>query len=70
LKGKPLIKACMRQGERCRPAVSLGEIREHAAQELNSLPEPFRSLKHDFSYPVEISDSLKKLAESLAKKLK
>lgn len=70
LKGKPLIKACMRQGERCRPAVSLGEIREHAAQELSHLPEPFRSLKHDFSYPVEISDSLKKLAESLAKKLK
>lgn len=68
--GKPLIKACMRQGERCRPAIPLNEIREHAAQELNSLPEPLRSLKHDFSYPVEISDSLKKLAESLAKKLK
>jgi nicotinate phosphoribosyltransferase len=68
--GKPLIKACMRQGERCGPAIPLNEIREHAAQELDRLPEPLRSLKHDFSYPVEISDSLKKLAESLAKKLK
>ena len=68
--GKPLIKACMRQGERCRSAASLDEIRERAAQELNRLPEPLRSLQLDFLYPVKISDSLNKLAQSLAKKFK
>jgi len=69
MKGKPLIEAFMRQGERCRPAVSLGEIRERAAQELNRLPEPLRSLQQNSSYPVEISTALKKLAESLKEKL-
>jgi len=69
MKGKPLIEVYMRQGERSRPAVPLSEIRERAAQELNRLPEPLRSLKQDSSYPVESSDSLNKLAELLATKL-
>jgi len=67
--GKPLIKACMRQGKRCRSAVSLDEIRERVAQELNRLPEPLRSLKQNSPYPVEISNTLKELAESLDRKL-
>ena len=66
--GKPLIKACMRQGERCRPAASLDETRERAVQELNRLPEPLRSLQQDSLYPVEISNALKKLSESLDRK--
>jgi hypothetical protein len=68
--GKPLIKACICQGERCLPAVSLDEIWERVARELNRLPESLRSLKQDFHYPVEISNSLKKVSESLDLKLK
>jgi len=67
--GKPLIETCMRQGKRCRPTVSLNEIRERVAKELNRLPEPLRSLQQDSPYPVEISNTLKKLTESLDQKL-
>ncbi len=49
---------------------SLDEIREHATEELNRLPEPLRSFQQDFLYPVKISDHLNKLAQSLAKKFK
>ena len=68
MEGEPLMKTFMRQGKRCRPTVSLGEIRERAAQELNQLPEPLRSLQQDSPYPVEISNTIKKLAESLDRK--
>ncbi len=67
LEGKPLLESFMLRGERCRPQASLREIRERANQELKHLPEPLRSLKKDSFYPVEISDSLNKLAQSLAK---
>ncbi len=66
--GEPLIEAVMRQGKRCRPAISLGEIRDRAAQEMNQLPDPLRSLQQDSPYPVEISNTIKKLAESLDRK--
>lgn len=66
--GEPLIKAYLRQGEPCRPKDSLHEIRTRVAQELSRLPEPLRALKQDSPYPVEISDTLKKLARSLDRK--
>ena len=69
MEGEPLIEPFMHQGKRCQPALSLNEIRERAAQELNRLPKPLCSLQQNFPYPVEISNSLKKLAQSLDRKL-
>ncbi len=65
MEGKPLIEACMRQGERCRPKASLDEIRKRAAQELSCLPKRLYSLKQDSPYPVKISNALKELTQSL-----
>ena len=66
--GEPLIKAYLRQGEPCSPKDSLHEIRIRVAQELSRLPELLHALKQDSPYPVEISDTLKKLTRSLDRK--
>ena len=60
--GVPLIAQVMRAGKRVAPAPTLAQIRERAAAELKSLPEPLARLETGVTYPVAIADRLKALA--------
>jgi nicotinate phosphoribosyltransferase len=52
----------MQGGKRLGPAPTLAQIRTRAARDLERLPEPLRRLEPDASYPVEVSDTLRRLA--------
>ena len=60
--GEPLIELVMQGGKRLAPAPTLGEIRARAARDLQRLPEPLRRLDPGASYPVEVSEALRRLA--------
>jgi nicotinate phosphoribosyltransferase len=60
--GELLIELVMQGGKRLKPAPTLAEIRARAARELERLPEPLRRLEPAASYPVEVSDALRRLA--------
>ncbi len=60
--GETLVVPIMRGGKRLKPALSLTEIREHAAAELKRLPSPLKRLEA-FEYTVAVSDALKALAQ-------
>jgi nicotinate phosphoribosyltransferase len=62
--GEPLLRQVMRQGRRLEPP-SLVEIRTRAATNLAQLPKHLRALEDGAPYPVEISSSLRELAQSL-----
>jgi nicotinate phosphoribosyltransferase len=67
--GEPLIEPVMAAGRRIRPKPTLAEIRDRAARELERLPEPLRRLRPGPSYPVTVSDRLKRLAEETDRRL-
>jgi nicotinate phosphoribosyltransferase len=67
--GEKLIEPVMQNGRRLRPAASFDEIRRRAARELERLPEPLRRLEPGMTYPVEISDELKRLAAEVDRRL-
>jgi nicotinate phosphoribosyltransferase len=60
--GEPLIELVMQGGKRVAPAPLLAEIRARAARDLQRLPEPLRRLEPGASYPVEVSEALRRLA--------
>ncbi len=60
--GEPLLRLVMQNGRRVGPTPTLAEIRARAAGELARLPEPLRSLEPGAPYPVQVSDSLTRLA--------
>jgi nicotinate phosphoribosyltransferase len=60
--GEPLIELVMQGGKRLKPAPTLAEIRVRAARDLERLPEPLRRLEPGASYPVEVSEALRRLA--------
>jgi nicotinate phosphoribosyltransferase len=60
--GEPLIELVMQGGKRVAPAPTLGEIQARAARDLERLPEPLRRLEPGASYPVEVSEALRRLA--------
>jgi nicotinate phosphoribosyltransferase len=61
--GEPLVRLVMQNGRRVDPPATLADLRARAARELARLPEPLRSLGGGAPYPVQVSDSLKKLAD-------
>jgi nicotinate phosphoribosyltransferase len=63
--GKPLIQPVMQRGRQIIPRPTLADIRAHAARELERLPEPFRRLEPGGSYPVQVADSLVRMAEDV-----
>lgn len=64
--GEPLLKPVMSQGRPLTPPVPLERIRENCSCELNSLPADVRQLREgSASYPVSISEALRKLAEQV-----
>src|SRR5262249_60027977 len=60
--GEPLIELVMQGGKRLKPAPTLAEARARAAREIERLSEPLRRLEPAASYPVEVSDALRRLA--------
>jgi nicotinate phosphoribosyltransferase len=60
--GERLIELVMQGGKRLKPAPTLAEIRARAARDLERLPEPLRRLEPGASYPVEVSEALRRLA--------
>ena len=61
--GEPLVHQVMSQGRRLGPPVPLAAIREGCSRELSSLPLDARELSEGrTSYPVRISDGLRRLA--------
>ena len=60
--GTPLIRPVMRGGRRLGPAPTLDEIRQHAARELQRLPEALRGLGQAPAYRVRVADALVDLA--------
>jgi nicotinate phosphoribosyltransferase len=60
--GEPLVRLVMQNGRRVEPPATLAELRARAAGELARLPEPLRSLVEGAPYPVQVSDSLEKVA--------
>jgi nicotinate phosphoribosyltransferase len=60
--GEPLLRLVMQGGRRVDPAPTLAAIRAHAAGELARLPEPLRALQAGPPYPVQVADSLTRLA--------
>ena len=67
--GEKLIALVMQNGRRLQPAASLDEIRRRAARELERLPEPLRRLDPGMTYPVEVTDELKRLAAEVDRRL-
>jgi nicotinate phosphoribosyltransferase len=63
--GKPLLIPVMRGGCRLTTAISLEQIRRHAADNLAKLPEPLRQLQEPTSYQVEIAQALQDLAKQV-----
>ena len=63
--GKPLLIPVMRGGYRLTTAISLEQIRRHAADNLAQLPEPLRQLQEPTSYQVEIAQALQDLAKQV-----
>jgi nicotinate phosphoribosyltransferase len=60
--GEPLIELVMQGGKRLKPAPTLAEVRARAVRDLDRLPEPLRRLEPAASYPVEVSQRLRRLA--------
>jgi nicotinate phosphoribosyltransferase len=67
--GEPLLQLVMQNGRRIGPRPTLAESRARAAKELEALPEPLRRLEPGASYPVEVSETLAKLASEVDRRL-
>ena len=67
--GEPLIELVMKDGQRVGPAPTLADIRARAARDLECLPEPLRDLARGETCPVEIADSLVRLAAEVDNRL-
>ena len=64
--GEPLLKHVMSQGRRLAPREPLAHSRENCSRELSLLPPDVRRLGEGrASYPVRISEALRKLAEQV-----
>jgi nicotinate phosphoribosyltransferase len=62
--GEPLLRPVMRGGRRIGPQQALCDARRNAGDQLARLPAPLKRLQ-PFAYPVVITDSLRRLADTL-----
>jgi nicotinate phosphoribosyltransferase len=61
----PLIEPMMAEGRRLAPSPSLADIRARTSEQLATLPPGLRRLEKADSYPVEVSDPLRDLADEV-----
>jgi len=67
--GEPLIRQVMQAGRRLEPLPTLADARARAAHDLERLPEALRRLTPGTSYPVEVADALRRLADQVDRRL-
>jgi nicotinate phosphoribosyltransferase len=67
--GEPLLRLVMQNGQRVAPVPTLADVRSRAAGELARLPAPLRSLGPGEPYPVQVADSLDRLAAETDRRL-
>jgi nicotinate phosphoribosyltransferase len=67
--GEPLLNLVMQGGRRVVASPKLADIRARAERELMRLPEPLRRLETQ-NYPVEVGQSLSRLATEVDKRLR
>ncbi|MCG8393392.1 MAG: nicotinate phosphoribosyltransferase [Pseudomonadales bacterium] len=67
--GQPLLQPVIRAGAPCREAPDLSVTRRQVATHLEKLPEPLLSLTPSECYPVQFSERLKALRESVLQEL-
>jgi len=63
--GKALLETVMRDGERLAASPDLAAVREHAANELATLPNAMHDPFASSDYPVEVSKTLEELAAKI-----
>ena len=67
--GEPLIEQVMQGGRRLAPSPSLAGSRARAARDLARLPESLRQLGPCPAYPVRLTDTLRRLAQDVDRRL-
>jgi nicotinate phosphoribosyltransferase len=67
--GEPLVELILRNGRRVAPLPTLAQVRARTARSLERLPLPLRCLHPGTSYPVEVAESLKRLAYEVDQRL-
>jgi nicotinate phosphoribosyltransferase len=67
--GEPLIQPYMRDGRRLTAPPPLGDVRARLARELERLPEPLRRLDPAAPYPVDVAESLVRLAAQVDQRI-
>ncbi len=70
MKGQPLLKKVINEGEVIYKSPSLEKIREFASKNLALLPEIYKEIYPKREYPVEISRGLRRLIKKLTKDLR
>src|SRR5579862_4439469 len=68
--GEPLIHLVMKNGRRIAPSPSLNEVKQHARDELERLPEDLARLVPGATYPVGIADELVDLAAAVDRRIR
>jgi nicotinate phosphoribosyltransferase len=63
--GEPLLQPVMKAGRRLQPPEPLDAARERLRTQLERLPEALKALDAEASYPVEVSDGVRRLAERM-----
>ena len=69
LKAEPLLIKVMENGKITYELPSLNEIRSAAKQNLSNLPEKYKKITNPPTYPVELSETLEDLTQTLTRKL-
>ncbi len=69
LEGTPLLKKMFEGGRRVASLPSLSEIRDYFLSQMELLPDRYKSIYSREVYPVEISEKLENLYQSLLRKL-
>ncbi|MCL1977525.1 MAG: nicotinate phosphoribosyltransferase [Candidatus Bathyarchaeota archaeon] len=66
---EPLLVNVMSEGKMTYTLPSLNQIKEFAAENLSKLPEKYKALTEAETYPVELSQKLQTLVETLREKI-
>jgi nicotinate phosphoribosyltransferase len=62
---RPLLELFMEGGQRRRPSEGLDQIRQRFREEWATLPEPYRAIRPEKHYPIEISPALEQLEQDV-----
>ena len=64
-KGLPLLEKIIEKGKLIKPLPSLNQIRKHANENLENLPEEYKDFSNPRIYPVKVSPEINKIINKL-----